>query len=197
LSEIISVLMLISITIIGTVLIQQYITGMIRVENIKLKSSIVKLVGYDTRDGQNIGMFTTLNNINDNKLCASSCINNRDRLPANNGTEFIVLYIKNQSTNSIKIEGIIVNGSLHLWDASTASRQLNNLSYPRSGFFSIISNYDTIQKEYNIIESLSTSRVVIKLSSNISDIPIGHVINIRVISDTSSQNWYIKSGDLA
>ena len=197
LSEIISVLMLVGITIIGTVIIQQYLTNTIKIENIRLKSGILKLIGYDTRDGQDIGGIAILDNVNDNKLCAKSCTNNNNSLPNNNGTEFIILHIKNQSPNPIKIEGIIINGSLHLWDASTVSRQLNNLSYPRSGFFSIIPNYSTIQKGDNIIESLSTYRIVIKLSSNIDDIPIGHTINIRLIGDSLSHSWYINSGDVS
>jgi len=197
LSEIVSILMLIGITIIGAVIVQQYLTNTIKVDNAKLKGGILKLVGYDSRDGQDIGGITILDNVNDNKLCARSCINNRNSLPNNNGTEFIVLYIKNQSPNPIRIEGIIVNGSLHLWDASTASKQLNNLSYPRSGFFSIISNYSTVQKEDNMIESLSAYKIVIKLSSNIDDIPIGHTINIRLISDSLSYSWYINSGDVS
>lgn len=186
-SEMVSTLMLISLTVAGSLLIYNYMSKYVNVENIKAKYGSIVLIGYDSRDGNGIGGIQHINNHNDRILCAKSC--RIDMNPANNGTEYIVIYVKNRSDRSIIINDIIVNGAIHTW---------NNSMPPRGGTFNLIVGDNTVQNNSNINELLpsATSKILLKLSNNIDDIPIGSMIEIGIPLDGYIYRYSIVAGDM-
>ncbi|MCS7141950.1 MAG: hypothetical protein NZ888_07190 [Candidatus Nitrosocaldus sp.] len=167
-SEIISTLMMVSLTVVGSLLLYSYIHGYVHVEHLRIRHESITLTGYDSRDGGRVGGMLSIDNRTDGMLCAASC--NPHRSPSSNGTEFIVLYIKNTSNNGISIGGIIINKAMHTWSGSMP---------PDGGTFSIVTGEDTAQAT-NEIPPLTTARILVKLSDRIEDIPLGSTIEVSI-----------------
>lgn len=203
-SELFATLMLLGITTAGSVLLASvvYGSGLQNTPNTgsNLQSSYsIKLTGYDTRDSTDLLGITTLDNKFDKKLCTVGCQNFADNIPqsVNAGTEFIVLQIRNISTDTIYLKGIQVNGILHTWDEQTAGKTLdastNDVTgkYPSNGKFSIISTGNLVQKTESRLNSDEEVKLVVKLSKDIpSDIsltrPILTSINFGGIRPTEN-----------
>jgi len=179
-SELIATLMLLAITTTGSVFLASLVYGS-GIQNTPtssktLSSYSIKLTGYDTRDSSDLLGITTLDNKFDKKLCATGCKNFADNIPqsANPGTEFIILQIRNVSTDSVFLKGVQINGILHVWDQNTAGKILDASAndatgkYPLNGKFSIISTSNLIQKTENKLNSDEEVRLVIKLDDLIS-----------------------------
>lgn len=179
-SELFATLMLLGITTAGSVLLASvvYGSGLQNVPNTgsNLQSSYsIKLTGYDTRDSSDLLGITTLDNKFDKKLCTTSCQGFSDNIPqsANAGTEFIVLQLRNVSTDTVYLKGIQINGVLHTWDLQTAGKTLDASTndgtgkYPTNGKFSIISTSNLVQKTESKINSDEEVRLIVKLSKDI------------------------------
>lgn len=185
-SEIISTLIIVSLTVVGSLFLYNYINGYVHIENLRVKHTNIMVIGYDSRDGGRIGGIQGIDNRTDGVLCANSC--NPNRIPAQGGTEFIVLYIKNISPTSITINEIVINGAMHRW---------NNTLPLSGGSFIIINGNNIVQGNgRNDIPSLTTSTVLIKLSNNIEDVRLGSTIEIGIPLDGYMYREKIVAGDV-
>lgn len=193
-SEIFATLMLLGITTAGSVLLASLVYGSGIQNGPNLNTSFqsaysIKLTGYDTRDSTDISGITVLDNKFDQKLCTSSCSSFPNNIPtsANPGTEFIMLQIRNVSTDSVYLKGIQVNGVLHTWDQNTAGKILDASTndstgkYPLNGKFSIIPTSSTIQRSDNKISPDEEVRIILKLDDAMSpDISLTKSIIINI-----------------
>jgi len=129
-SGIITSLLLILLTVVGGILIWNFVLGsnLTQIsENISSNEAArsIKLTGYDARDSSDLSGILTLDNILNQQLCTNSCIGNPNKIPANSGTEFIVLKIRNDGSVSTYLDTILVNNIIHKWDSSTANVDLD------------------------------------------------------------------------
>ncbi|WP_148703912.1 hypothetical protein [Nitrosopumilus piranensis] len=207
-SEIIATLMLMSISLIGTVLVLSFfqnadianIVGSSEVES-SLKS--IQLVGYDTRDSLGLSGISSLSNILDAKgLCTTSCSSNPDLIPINSGTEFVVLDLRNNGGESIFLSSLVINDIKHTFDSATSGAVLDasvnaatctlSCPYPKAGKFSIVPISDNTQKSTNEIVVGQEVRLVIKLSSDISsDIKLTKPLVVQIDTNRLDQEVFI------
>jgi flagellin-like protein len=188
-SEIIATLMLLGITTAGSVFLASLVYGsglQNTPESESLQSSYaIKLTGYDTRDSNDLLGISSVDNKFDKKLCSKSCQGFADNTPnsANPGTEFLLLQVRNVSTEPVYIKGIQVNSVQHVWDQNTGGKSLDASvddftgKYPLNGKFSIISATGLAQKSENRVDADEEVRLVIKLDDDLaSDIALSKPI---------------------
>lgn len=184
----------------------------------------IQLTSYDTRDSVKLGNVRNLNNTFNQLLCVGNhpqieppdCrITTPNNLPSvevnptqtDQGTEFIVLQIKNLNINPVAIHSVLINNEGHSWDKNSIGTLdlTNNLgsggNYPVAGKFSIIpaeNNYQvTKQFSSNLIEGDQEVKLVIKLSNNIPQ-DIGMWSSLRVLVNFGGPQpaeFIILSGD--
>jgi len=206
-SEIIATLLLLGITTAGSVFLATIVQGsglssiQGSVATPVSPSYSIRLTGYDTRDGANLLDLNTLDNKADKKLCTSSCSAAPNNIPANDGTDFIAIQIKNVSPNPVFIKNIQINGVTHDWDSQTGAKvfdaSADNFSgnYPLSGRFSIVSS-NGVQKSDNKIVDDEEVRLVVKLSEGISDISLSKPVQVLVdFGGIRSAEFVVLSGD--
>lgn len=207
-SELIGTLLLLGITTTGSVFLATIVQGS-GIAGIQGSAAApvsppysIRLTGYDARDGADLMALGTLDNKHDKKLCTNSCSLAPSNIPANNGTDFIAIQIKNVSPNPVFIRNIQVNGITHDWDAQTGGNifdaSADNLlgNYPLNGKFSIVSS-NGVQKSDNKIVDDEEVRLVVKLSGGISsDISLSKPIQILVdFGGMRSAEFVVLSGD--
>ena len=211
-SEIISMLLMIGITVVGGILIMSFFSegNIVEISDEIVKKGTVKTLlvsGYDTHDSKTLSGIVNMNNKLDNKLCTKTCKTNTNKIPSSSGTEFIVLKIRNIGPNFVTLENILVNNIAHTWDTSTAdvildtSADSSSGKYPSDGKFSIISldnNTPINQRANNILEPTMEVRVVVKLSGSIEpDISLRKAIVIFISdSELDLERVVITSGDV-
>ena len=209
-SGIITSLLLILLIVVGGIFIWNFVLGsnLTQIsENISSNEAArsIKLTGYDARDSGDLSGILTLDNSLNQQLCTNSCIGNPNQIPANSGTEFIVLKIRNDGSVSTYLDTILVNNIIHVWDSSTANVALDASSdplageSPRDGQYSIISISNTLPLKQQNTTELNPGgdrRIVIKLSASINpDIQLNSAI--RIIIDAGRFNpfeFYLSSG---
>jgi len=222
-SETIGTMLLLVITVVGAVMISNFLQdGFFQGVNqnpsgVEASPNSIQLTGFDTRDAEELINVFSLDNDFNKLLCAQSntleCINviaDKDNIPkdpANPGTEFIALQLRNMNTGSVFLRNIQVNNELHEWEPGTAGNQLkakNDLDagtlYPRAGFFSIIPSPDRPNSEIQFasqeVQGNEEVRVIIKLSENISDIKMWDSMLIVVnFGGPQPAKFIISSGD--
>lgn len=211
LSEIIATLLLLVITIAGSVFLAFIVQGggFSATASNPLMSAYpaysIKLMGYDTRDATDLLEISSLDNKFDKKICTVSCQSSANNIPVsvNPGTEFIVLQIKNVSPNPVFIKSIQINGIMHLWDEQTGGKSFdantNDSSgkYPLNGKFSILPMPNLTQKSDNKLSEDEEVRLVVKLSKDIiSDISLSKPIQVLInFGSTRATEFVIISGD--
>jgi len=223
-SEVIATLMLLAITVIGGVIVANFFQSSGISENLgsgfspgSLQSqspqSII-LTGYDTRDHNDL-FATVLDNKYDSQLCTIGCAsyanNTPNSVPAGTeGTEFIVLKIKNDGLSSVFLNDLLVNNVDHLLDTTVTTGVLDasvNLgNYPDAGKFSIISTTDNSSIiSSNELVGGDEVLLVIKLSKDVTMNSGGTPLNISLNSPliisilTESVNnptFVVASGDV-
>lgn len=193
-SEIISTLLLLAITIVGAVLAfglfqGSQITTTIGTINSQVTTKPVILTGYDTRDGSGLSGITGFNNVIEtpSTLCASSCVAlHPNAFPAagtGGGSEFIIINLRNTGSNTVILSSIYVNNTLHTWDNTlSTSSAISSSNFPKDGKFTIIgpTNPSTTPSSTNQLVAGQEVRVVIKLSGTVSNIPITGVIPVAI-----------------
>jgi len=128
----------------------------------------LKLVGYDTRDGDDLSGLTAIDNDGLGRLTV--------------GTDYIVLKFVNSSPDSLFIERINVNEIVHSWEENFLDDQTIT---PATGTFNIIEGANTagtanVQISNEILSGL-TVRTVLALSGDISsNINLNKAIRIQV-----------------
>jgi len=212
-SEVISILLLLAISLVGAVFVSNIIDNSVfsavdQNPESEATSTDLKLLSYDTRDSTNLSGIDNLDNKFDQKLCTVSCTSFANNLPTstNSGTEFIIIHVHNLSTQSVYLRSIQINEVLHTWDSQTLNRNLvltvddYSGNYPLAGKFSIISkSNDTpiIQRDSTEIGSDEEVRVLVKLSSNFSS-DIEMINSLRVVlnfGQSDAARHVILSGD--
>jgi len=216
-SVVISTLLVLAITIVGAMSVSNLMSNSLLTtvndtpKNIIMANSML-LVGYDTRDGDNLSNVANFENKFDNRLCTVSCAGASSTALPNDtpgGTEFIVLQLWNKNSIDITIRNVQVNGIIHTWDLQTRNQPFDGLGthpdYPEAGKFSIIhhSNAGTlIQNGTDTMTGDIEKRIIIKLSPDVighlpsQDIGLGEPLQILVkISDELPAEYVILSGD--
>jgi len=215
-SVVISTLLVLAITIVGAMSISNLMSNSLlttvnQVPKDIIVANSVLLVGYDTRDSEDLSDIGHLENKFDNMLCTVSCAGaSSTAIPKNGGTDYIVLQLWNKNAVDIPIRNIQVNGVIHTWDLQTRNQLFDGKgsypSYPAAGMFSIIhhSNVGTLtQFGSQTVAGDQEVRLVIKLSPLAEgdlvseDIGLGEPLQILVkIGDIMNPaEFVILSGD--
>lgn len=194
-SEIIVTLLLVGITVVGGIFLMNIFSSS---ESLNISSAIVsssgssvilvKMIGYDARDGSNLSGISTIDNTNNGVLCATISCSTK---------EYIVLKI--QSLGTSYIDSILVNEVVHTWDSSTAGVDLTG-SGPAAGQFSIISTSNTspITQKTSIQIIDQDVRIVIRLNQLSSNISIGDIIRVTVTPNVGeSATFLVPAGSAA
>ncbi|MGQ0606353.1 MAG: hypothetical protein ACT4OD_05320 [Candidatus Nitrosotenuis sp.] len=209
-SEIFATLMLLGITTTGSVMLASLVQGSglgasnQNPQTNNLPAYSIKMTGYDTRDANDILGITNIDNKFDKKICTTSCQTNPNNIPINDGTEFVVLQIKNTGPTTVYLEGIQINGVLHIWDVNSGGRTLDASAndstgkYPLNGKFSILPASSLVQKNDNTLVDDEEVRLVVKLSKNLSmDVPLVKPMLVQVdFGGARTSDHVILSGEI-
>ncbi|WP_119571098.1 archaellin/type IV pilin N-terminal domain-containing protein [Candidatus Nitrosotenuis aquarius] len=209
-SEIFATLMLLGITAIGSVMLASLVQGSgissqdSNTQRNNVASYAIRLIGYDTRDSNDLLGITTLDNKFDQRICTIACNITPNNTPQNSGTEFVVLQIQNTSPDLVYLEGVQINNVLHTWDTSTGGRSLDASAndftgkYPQNGKFSILSASGLVQKNDNTLSEDEQVRVVVKLSKDLStDVSLTKPILIQIdFGGARTSDHVILSGEI-
>ncbi len=214
-------MLFIVITVVGAVMLSNFIQdGFFQGVNqnpsgVEASSDSIQLTGFDTRDSDTLINVLSLDNDFNELLCAKgndlACPipvpDNIPTDPANPGTEFIALQLRNMNPNDLILINIQVNNELHAWDEGTASTLFDatpigvaGVTYPRAGFFSIIPSPDRPNSEIQFasqeVQGNEEFRVIIKLSENLSDIKMWDSMLIVVnFGGPQPAQFIVSSGD--
>ncbi|HEY4681594.1 MAG TPA: hypothetical protein VIH04_10095 [Nitrosarchaeum sp.] len=210
-ADIISTMLLMGLTVTGATTLTYFVNDSFVSGNLATASSLntatksVQLLAYDTRDSTTLLQLSNLDNKLDQKLCGVSCtgVGLSDKIPANGGSEFIMIKIKNNGINSVFLENVRLNNVVHTWDSQTSGAPLNTVqdlssggNYPHDGKFSILSISSTIQSINNEIQSGKTVNLLIKLGSDDPDISLSKGIRVLLnIGDVHPVEFLIESGN--
>jgi len=213
-SVVISTLLVLAITIVGALSISNLMsTSALTTVNQAPKDIIIAnsmlLVGYDTRDGNDLADIEDLENLFDNRLCTASCAGSPLALPLSGGTDFIVLHLWNKNTVEVPIRNVQVNGIIHTWDLQTRNQPFDPLgihpAFPEEGKFSIIYHSGSLGLIQNGTETMAgdkEKRIIIHLSSDVEgdlvskDIGLAEPLQILIkIGDQFPAEFVILSGD--
>jgi len=218
-AEIISTMLLMGLTVGGATTLTYFVNDGFVSGNLSAASSLdsssqnISLLAYDTRDSSTLLKLEDVDNDIDEIvdaagnpiLCGVTCSVTPNAIPENDGTEFIVMQIRNNGINIIFLEDIAINNVVHSWDSTTSGVQLdasqNDLvggKYPADGMFSIlpVGSIPIIQNENYQIQSGQTVNLLIKLGPNDSDILLN--TGIRILLDTGGTQpieFMLVSGD--
>ena len=215
-TETVGTMMILIVTVIGAVFLSNLLSeeffsvDQSPVAEVRLDS--IQLTSYDTRDSVKLTNVRNLNNTFNQMLCvkgdsAQCTITDPDDLPINDGTEFIVLQIRNMNVNPVFIHNILINNVGHSWDENaagtldlTADLDVSG-NYPAAGTFAIIpkeNDYQSTQiMNTNQVEGDAEVRLVIKLSNQIPQ-DIGMWSSLRVLVNFGGPQpaeFIILSGD--
>ncbi len=214
-SVIISALLILAITVMGAlfvsdVVIGSSLTSISQTPKSNAAASSVILTAYDTRDAGTLSMIPNLNNKFDEELCTVRCNDSSNNIPTSTdgeGTDFIVIQVRNKNVNHLTIHGIQVNGISHTWDTDAAgnffdasSDTMAGIGYPLAGKFSVI----PITNDLQIVQRTSANlngdeevRLVIKLNSNIQpNIALGEPIRILLnLGSPQPVKYIISTGE--
>jgi len=211
-SEIIGTMMILVITVVGAVFISNAMQGFIFPSGsgesaTEVRPESVSLFGFDTRDSTNLSGVTGLDN-KLNQFLNTSGATEVNKIPSQNGTEFIVLHLRNLSTNSIFLNDVLIKNEAHSWDTDAATQVLDPTftgattgQFPADGKFSIIPMYNgtgpLTQKATNEIVGDGEVRVIVKLSDNIAqDIEMWDSLRIMVnYGGKQPAEFIVLSGD--
>jgi len=213
-ADVISTMMLMAVTVTGASTLTYFMNDAFVSGNLGTISTLdssslnLLLLAYDTRDSNSLLKLIDVDNNLSGELCGASCnMSPANSIPENLGTEFIVLQIQNNGLNPIFLDDVSVNNIVHKWDSETASIPLDasvdylftsNRPYPADGTFSIlpVGNIPIIQIDNNQIQNGQKVNVLIKLSTENSDIQLNQGIHVFFdIGGPHTVNFLIDSGD--
>ena len=211
---VISTLLILAITATGAVLVSNMIdvstiTTVSQMPKSNIAANSLKLTSYDTRDAATLSVIPVLNNKFDNELCTDRCKAFSDNIPTSilgDGTDFIVIQVRNKSVDQFAIQSVQINGILHNWDGKTsgitfdASTDDSSGKYPLAGKFSIIPSSNSIPLTQHTSKNLNSDeevRLIIKLSGEIQpDIGLGSPIEVLInFGSNQAAEYHILTGD--
>ena len=213
-TEIISTMMLMGITITGATTLTYFVNdafvngNLASASTLSSSSTNIFLLAYDTRDSFSLLTLSNVDNDSTGFLCRVTCnVAPSNTIPENGGTEFIVLQIQNSGYDSFFLADIAINNVIHSWDSSTSGVILDasddyltgpNREYPADGMFSIllVGSSPIIQNENTQIHSGQIVNLLVKLNSEDSDIQLNK--GLRILLDTGGihpTEFFIETGD--
>lgn len=209
-SEILVTLLLVAITIIGGLIAWSMVSGegnimqdisQADLEKPKKFQGGIVISGYDTRDGDDVGGLTDLDNtVENDEKCKPQTIGQIDNPPNIRrlvGDDHIVLTVINNSPNIVILNDFQVNEISHIHDGDGSLD---------AGTFIVLANdaTNTNNPLTNSLNSGVTVKVAIKLSDDFDNAPIKLLDTIcrpnktiRIGIDASGfeiQNFVIKAG---
>jgi hypothetical protein len=233
-TEIVGTMMILVLTVAGAVILSNLLSdhffSIDQHPTTEARMDSIQLTGYDTRDSVDLTDVPDLSNTFNQLLCVSNdpspppptkCkVTLPNNLPSNvinsspdeQGTEFIVLQIRNMNIDSVFIHNVLINNVAHSWDQSTSNQNLDltandptipppgSRNYPLAGTFSIIpvsNDAPIIQQGTNEILGDGEVRLVIKLSDQIPQ-DIGMWSSLRILVNFGGPQpaeFIILSGD--
>jgi len=211
-SETIGTMLIIAVTVAGAVLISNVMQNMALpfssgADTSSVRPESLQLIGYDTRDSIDLSDVTGLDNVFNQLLNTTTPI--VDKIPSQEGTEFIVLHLRNTSINSVFLHNIFINNQGHTWDTVAAGQVLDPTyamittgQFPQDGKFSIIpitngTGPTITQLATNEVVGDKEIRVIVKLSGNIPQ-DIGMWDSMRILVNyggTQPAKFIVLSGD--
>lgn len=208
-AEVIASVLLVAITVVGAALLtgfldEAFVSGSSAETSSTSNIESVRLLAYDTRDSSTLLTVPDLDNkFGDGVLLGAGLVpGNENKLPKDDGTEFLIMQIENQSFNPIFLENINLDGVNHTWDSATSGRLFDGLTglpngdYPLDGKFSILPiSSPFIQNANNHIASGQKVNLLVKLGTDDTDIPLSK--NVRVLLNIGSitpVDFVIESG---
>ncbi len=217
-SETIGTMMILVVTVAGAVLLSNLLSDSFydrdQTPAVEVRVDSVRLSSYDSRDSVALTDVPNLDNEFNQLLCTQSCNTNPNNLPSktvnpiviDQGTEFIVLQIRNMNLSPIFVDTVTIKNQAHSWDSNTVNKDLdltaNSIAgqYPLAGKFSIISvsnDPPITQQGTNEIPAGAEVRIVIKLSEQIlPDIDMWNSLRILVnFGSNQPAEFIILSGD--
>lgn len=213
-SVVISALLILAITVVGALFVSDIVkssslTTISQTSKSSAAASSVILTAYDTRDAGTLSLIPTLNNKFDEELCTDRCKVFSDNIPtsaAGEGTDFIVIQVRNKNVNHLTIHGIQVNGISHTWDTQTGGKSFDASiddstgNYPLAGKFSVIpitNDLPIVQRTSANLNGDEEVRLVIKLNGNIQpDIALGEPIRILLnLGSPQPVKYIISTGE--
>ena len=216
-AEVISSLLLVAITVVGAVILtafldDTFVSGSLSVSGSDSTIKTIKLIRYDSRDGDNLLGLTGLNNTGSlypttTYLCRDPLDCSPNTKPNSGGTDFLVLQIENQSVSPIFVHNVYLDNVNHVWDLGTANEVLNPSGssvagdFPSDGKFSIFSvgsSSDPLlytQRNDNQIQSGESVNLLLKLDNTNSNIPLSKTIRVQFnIGSNQLSEFLIESG---
>jgi flagellin-like protein len=206
-SEVISSLLLVVITVVGALILSQFldetfVAGSSSMSSANNNLKVLKLIAYDTRDSANLLNITNLSNNLDGALIGDSVAVNPDFIPPNGGTEFIVLQIENQGLNPVFVKDVSLKGKKHGWDSDTsgtlvdASGNDSTGKYPKAGMFSLSDIDNDIQYDSTEISEGQRVNLLVKLSDEVTDITLNSSMRVLLnIGYNQPIEFIIEAGD--
>lgn len=191
-SEVISTLLLLVISIIGASILAIFINnffdaGLFSHTDINNPQNLF-LIGYDTRDGKELFGIAAVNND-----CSFTTICHNIYLRG--GEEYIVLAIENRGTSSVQINNVFINEIPHSWDSETNQKTIGQTTTPIAGKFSVIAN---LQNNLQITPEIPSGKVgyfVVKLNTALGILENKKLVNLRVDEKgIDSQKFVIRIG---
>ncbi len=186
-SEIIGSLVLLAVTIVGGILVWIVISDsdvMSGISDQVLESTksagAVKIVGFDTRDGNDLSGITSLDNDGDGSLTT--------------GTDFIVVKIRNTTTGFIVINSLLINEFNHVFNGTVTTLDPSINEIPDPGNFVIISTSAAVTFESAKVLDGQDARLVIALASGINgadDIELTEGIRINISASEFEVDTFI------
>ena len=212
-AEVISSLLLVAITVVGAVILtsfldESFISGGLTASSSDSTIKSIKLVKYDSRNGDNLLDFSNLNNTStaptDGILCRTSCDSSPNEKPLDGGTDFIIIQIENRSVNPIYLHDIWLDNVTHSWDSTTGDVPFEPTgsiiagNLPTDGKFSIFPVGATIGDKQNIdnqIQSGQQVNLLLKLDTSNPNIQLSKTIRAQFnIGANHLSEFLIESG---
>ena len=177
-SDIIVTLLLVAITVFGGVLAFALFNTAVETQVVQTEfetedttNRSVKLFGYDTRHGTDLGGITFINNDS-----------TTDGFLKGSDGEFILLKVRNPNFNQVTIDKVNINDVLHEWDndPGDADTPLTSGKLPDAGTFKIISTNNVIFSPA-VAQGGTDITIVIKLhDTDLPDIALTETIRIII-----------------
>ena len=211
-AEVISTLLLVVVTVAGAVILTSFLDETFVAGGLSVTSSTdttiktIKLIAYDTRDGEDLMGFDVDNHL-DLELCRQFCDGSPsvpNTTPSSGGSEFLMIQIENLSVNPIFLRNLFLDNVNHPFDPNTSGEALDTtgtsgVNFPADGRFSILKVSDgspTIQ-DGNQIEGGQSANLLIKLHSDSYDnIDLSKTMRVQLnIGENSLAEFLIETGD--
>ena len=189
-----------------------FVAGSLSVSGSDSTIKTIKLIRYDSRDGDNLLGLTGLNNTGPSYptttyLCRDPLDCSPNTKPSAGGTDFLVLQIENQSVSPIFLHNVYLDNVNHIWDLGTADMDLDPSGsspagdFPSDGKFSLFplgnsaDPLDYTQRSDNQIQSGESVNLLLKLDNTNSNIPLGKTIRVQFnIGSNQLSEFLIESG---